>query len=370
MKILLSGGGTAGHINPALAIAMAAMEHNPQNEILFIGRKGNMEEKLVKKEGYPIELIEVEGFKRKLTLHNITVAYKAMTAIFECKKIMKKFKPDVVICTGGYVSGPVMSAAHLLKIPAIIHEQNVYPGVTVKMCEKNAAFVATSFEKTAELLKDKSKCVLTGNPIRSDVVEADREKAREALGIGDEPFVLSFGGSLGATRVNESVAGYIKDIVANGKKVSVLFGTGTRNYDEVMRKFEDDGINLAKYSNITVTDYIYNMAEVMSAADVVISRAGAISISEIMAQGKASILIPSPNVAHNHQETNARLLESNGAAVVILERELTVSKLVEEIEKIIYLPERQRELERKAMSMAKYDAAKEIYELALKCVEK
>ncbi len=366
MKILLAGGGTAGHINPALAIATTAMEQNSQNEILFIGRKGNMEESLVKKAGFPIEFIEVEGFKRKLTLKNIAVAYKAMTAIFECKKIIKRFKPDVVVCTGGYISGPVMSAAHLMKIPSIIHEQNVYPGVTVKMCEKNASCVAVSFEKTIDLLKNKEKCALTGNPIRVEVAGADREKARESLAIGDTPFVLAFGGSLGATRVNEAVIGYIKSVIANGKKVSVLFGTGTRNYDEVVREFEKAGIDLAKYSNITVTDYIYNMSEAMAAADVVISRAGAISISEIMALGKASILIPSPNVAHNHQETNARLLEKNGAAVVVCERELTIEGLIKKIEEIIYLPDRQSMLEERAKGMAKYDAAKQIYELAEK----
>ena len=366
MKILLAGGGTAGHINPALSIASAAMTQNPDNKILFIGRKGNMEERLVPKAGYPIKFIEVEGFKRKFTAKNAVVAFKAMTAIFQSKKIIKEFKPDVIVCTGGYVSGPVMSAAHMMKIPAIIHEQNVYPGVTVKMCEKNAVCIATSFEKTAELLRNKDKCVLTGNPIRNDIATYDRMKAREELGIGAEPFVLAFGGSLGAMKVNEAVIGYIKYVVENGKKVSVLFGTGMRNYSEVTAAFKADGINLSKYSNITVTDYIYNMEVAMAAADVVISRAGAISISEIMAAGKAGILIPSPNVAHNHQETNARLLESNSAAEVICERDLTTEELTRKIEEIIYSSEKQKKLEMNAKSMAKLDAADKIYELAVK----
>lgn len=366
MKILLAGGGTAGHINPALAIAFEAMRQDDKNEILFIGKKGNMEEKLVGKAGFKIEFIDVEGFKRKLTAKNIVVAAKALGAVFESKKIIKKFNPDIVVCTGGYVSGPVMSAAHMLKIPAIIHEQNVYPGVTVKMSEKHAVCVATSFEKTAELLSDKDKCVLTGNPIRKDILSADYESARISLGLDERPFVLAFGGSLGAMRVNDAVFNYIKHVIANENKVQILFGTGTRNYDEVLKRFASENINVSKYHNITVTPYIYNMPEVMAAADVVISRAGAISISEIMAAGKASVLIPSPNVAHNHQQTNAKLLEKNNAAVVILEKDLTDELFAKKIESIIYSKDTQSTLEANAKAMGTSDAAEKIYMLAKK----
>lgn len=366
MRILLAGGGTAGHINPALAIAQTAKAADADCEILFIGKKGNMEERLVTKAGFDIEFIEVEGIKRKLTLKNAVVAAKAFSAIFTAKKIMKKFNPDVVVCTGGYVSGPVMKAAHMLKIPAIIHEQNVYPGVTVKMSEKDAVCVATSFEKTAELMHDKNKCVLTGNPIRDDIISADYESARATLGLDERPFVLAFGGSLGAARVNDVVFSYIKHIIENENKVQILFGTGNRNYDEIMQRFKDEGINISKYPNITVAPYIYNMADVMAAADVVISRAGAISISEIMAAGKASVLIPSPNVAHNHQETNARLLEANKAAVVISEKELTDELFVKKTEEIIYSKEMQNTLEANAKKMGITDAAQKIYDLVCK----
>lgn len=364
MRILLAGGGTAGHINPALAIAQAAAAADEKNEILFIGKKGNMEEKLVTKAGFPIEFIDVEGIKRKLTLKNAVVALKAFGAIFESKKIIKKFNPDVVVCTGGYVSGPVMTAAHMLKIPSVIHEQNVYPGVTVKMSEKYATYVATSFEKTAELLRDKDKCVLTGNPIREDILSADRETARKSLALDERPFVLAFGGSLGAARINDVVFNYIKHVIENENKVQILFGTGSRNYDEIIQRFKDENINLSKFHNITVTPYIYNMAEVMAAADVVVSRAGAISISEIMAAGKASVLIPSPNVAHNHQETNAKLLEKNNAAVVILEKELTDKLFADKIEEIIYSEETKTALEANAKKMGICDATEKIFELA------
>ncbi len=366
MKILLAGGGTAGHINPALAIAFEALRQDDKNEILFIGKKGNMEERLVGKAGFKMEFIDVEGFKRKLSLKNIAVAAKAFNAIFECRKIIKKFKPDIVVCTGGYVSGPVMSAAHMQKVPAIIHEQNVYPGVTVKMSEKSAVCVATSFEKTAELLHDAGKCVLTGNPIRKDIILADPQSARIDLGLDERPFVLAFGGSLGAARINDAVFNYIKYVIENENKVQILFGTGTRNYEEVLKRFADENINISKYHNITVTPYIYNMPEVMAAADVVISRAGAISISEIMAAGKASVLIPSPNVAHNHQQTNAMLLQKNNAAVVILEKDLTNEIFAKKIESIIYSKEMQTTLETNAKKMGISDAAEKIYMLAKK----
>lgn len=366
MRILLAGGGTAGHINPALAIAFEAKKQDCTNEILFIGKKGNMEERLVGKAGFKMEFIEVEGFKRKISLKNAAVAAKAFTAVLESRKILKRFNPDIVVCTGGYVSGPVMTAAHMLKIPAIIHEQNVYPGVTVKMSEKYAVCVATSFEKTAQLLRNKDKCVLTGNPIRKDIILADYESARVGLGLDERPFVLAFGGSLGASRVNDAVINYIKYVIKNENKVQILFGTGTRNYDEVLKRFEEENINISKYHNITVTPYIYNMPEVMAAADIVISRAGAISISEIMAAGKASVLIPSPNVAHNHQQTNAKLLEKNNAAAVILEKDLTDELFVQKIESIIYSKETQSALETNAKAMGISDAAEKIYFLAKK----
>lgn len=251
MRVLLAGGGTAGHINPALAIAQAIKAADENNEILFIGKKGNMEEKLVGNAGFPMKFIDVEGIKRKLTLKNAIVAVKAFNAIFESKKIMKDFKPDAVVCTGGYVSGPVMTAAGMLKIPSVIHEQNVYPGVTVKMSEKSATYVATSFEKTAELLKCKEKCVLTGNPIREDILSAEKDIARAGLGLDDRPFVLAFGGSLGAARINDAVIEYIRYIIENKNKVQILFGTGSRNYDEIVKRFKEENINLSKYHNIT-----------------------------------------------------------------------------------------------------------------------
>ena len=213
MKILLAGGGTAGHINPALSIASYAKKMDSETQVLFIGKRGNMEETLVSKAGYDIAFIDIAGFRRSLSLQNISVIFKTLQAAKDCKRIIREFKPDVVICTGGYVSGPVMKAAYACEIPAIIHEQNVFPGVTVKLSQRYASFIATSFEDTVNYLKWKDKCVFTGNPVREEILSADPVLARAALHLDGRPFILAFGGSLGAERVNDAVTDYVAEMV-------------------------------------------------------------------------------------------------------------------------------------------------------------
>ncbi len=369
MRILLAGGGTAGHINPAISIASYAKSVDSDAKILFIGKRGNMEQTLVPKAGFDIEFIDIEGFKRALTLKNIKVIAKTLRAIGESKKIIKRFCPDVVICTGGYVSGPVMSAAKKLNIPSIIHEQNVFPGVTVKLSQKYASYIATSFEKTRSLLKAKDKCVFTGNPVREQIILADRELARAELGVDKKPFVLAFGGSLGAARINDAVVGYIEKL-AKRDDINLMFGTGKRNYDEVMSDIAKRGIDITKHKNIRVCDYIYDMDKALAAADIVISRAGAISISEITALGKASILIPSPNVAHNHQYTNAKALSDNGAAVVITEDNLSSDVLGNMIEELLSDRARLDTIASNAKKLGVCDASQKIYALACKLYKK
>lgn len=369
MRILLAGGGTAGHINPAISIASYAKTIDNDTQILFIGKRLNMEQTLVPKAGFDIEFIDIEGFRRSLTLHNIKVVLKTIRAISESKKIIKRFKPDVVICTGGYVSGPVMTAAGQLGVPSIIHEQNVFPGVTVKLSQKYASYIATSFEKTKDYLKAKDKCVFTGNPVREQILCADREKARTKLGLDERPFVLAFGGSLGAAKINEAVIGYIKELVKTDS-IQLMFGTGKRNYQEVIDELKKQDIDMDKHQNIRVCDYIYDMDMALAAANVVIGRAGAISISEITALGKASILIPSPNVAHNHQYTNAKALEENGAAVVLCEDKLSPSALKGKIDNLLSDKQRLREIEQNAKKIGVCDASQKIYDLACKLTGK
>ncbi len=368
MRILLAGGGTAGHINPAISIASYAKKMDENTQVLFIGKRGNMEETLVPKAGFEIKFIDIEGFKRSLTLKNIRVIMKTLRAIKDSKKIIAEFKPDVVICTGGYVSGPVMSAAKAMGIKSIIHEQNVFPGVTVKLSQKYASYIATSFEQTKEYLKAKDKCVFTGNPVREQILSADRELSRLALVLDDRPFILAFGGSLGAARVNDAVTGYIEKMIQKDD-VQILFGTGKRNYDDVMADFEKRAIDLDAHKNVRVCDYIYNMDEAMAAADIVIGRAGAISISEITALGKASILIPSPNVAHNHQFTNAKALSDKNAARVITEDILSADKLYETVNEMLSDKESLLEIGKNAREFGVTDASEKIYALAQKLIK-
>ena len=358
MKIIYAGGGPGGHINPALSVADYVQRKHPDAEALFIGTKRGLEKKLVPDAGYNIEYIDIQGFDRKRLWRNVSVILKLIKANKKCVQIMKEFKPDYVVCTGGYVSGPVTIAAKKLGIPSLIHEQNVYPGLTVKGAEKYVDYVAVSFEETISHMSIPEKCVVTGNPIRTEILNADKEKARKTLGLSDKPFVLVFGGSLGAKKINDTMIEVIKK-AASDNKIQLLFGTGERNFDEVKNALAD--VNLG--DDIKVVPYINNMADVMAASDLVISRAGAITVSEIAAMGKASILIPSPNVVRNHQEQNAREFEKNNAAALILESELTPGKLYSEILNMTQDKEKLALISENSKKLGKRDALDKIYEL-------
>ena len=361
MKVIFAGGGTGGHINPAISIADFAKANDPEFEALFIGTERGLESNLVPKAGYDIKYIDIAGFNRKNLLKNVSVVKKLIKSRIDCRRIIREFKPDCVVCTGGYVSGPVVMAAHKENVNSLIHEQNVYPGLTVKGSEKYVKYLAVSFEETVNYLTQKDKCVVTGNPIRSEILDAKKGTAREKLGI-NKPFVLVFGGSLGAERINKTILEIMPMINSHGN-IKLLFGTGERNFEAVKSAMSEKGINS---EDIQVVPYIDNMAEVMAAADVVISRSGAITVSELASLGKPSILIPSPNVVRNHQEQNAREFEKNGAARVITEAELsgdllynTIIEMLEDKEALLKMSENMR-------LMAKTDALPAIYELMKK----
>lgn len=366
MRVIFAGGGTGGHINPALSVADYVKARDKDFEALFIGTKKGLETKLVPNAGYDIQYIDVQGFNRSKLLSNVKTLYKLFESVNKCKKIIRDFKPDCIVCTGGYVSGPVTMAAHKMNVPSLIHEQNVYPGLTVKGSQKYVDYLALSFEETVNEMNDKSKCVVTGNPIREEILTANKEECRKKLGI-DKPFVLIFGGSLGAAKINETVIGMLDRIVADGK-IKLVFGTGDRNYEEVMSQIKEKGIVLN--DDVSVVSYINNMAEMMAAADVVVSRSGAITVSEIAAMAKPSILIPSPNVVRNHQEQNAREFERNGAAAVIVESELSADMLYDKIMSLADNPEEMQKMSDNLKKLAKTDALEKIYELMLKMADK
>jgi|LSQX01.1.fsa_nt_gb UDP-N-acetylglucosamine--N-acetylmuramyl-(pentapeptide) pyrophosphoryl-undecaprenol N-acetylglucosamine transferase len=363
MKYIISGGGTGGHINPGIAIAKEILSNEPDAEILFVGTEKGLESKLVPREGFDIKYIEVKGFRRKLSLDTFKTVGKLLKSFGPIKQIIKEFEPDAVIGTGGYVCFPVVFSAALKKIPTIIHEQNAFPGITNKILARYVDEVAISFEEARSRFKGKAKITFTGNPIRNDLLSLDRAKARENLGIAvDVPLVVVFGGSLGAKHINECVRDMIN---LHGSEISynLILATGMKHYEKVMRYIKDP-----LPDNIQVVPYIYNMGEVLAAADLAVTRGGAITISELSVLGVPAILIPSPFVAENHQEYNARALENKGAAVVILQSQLTHEILYGQIQKLI----KDKELRIKMTSAAKKsgikNAAPAIYSMVKKTI--
>ena len=323
-----------------------------------MGTERGLEKTLVPKCGYDIKFIDVMGLRRSLSVENIKVFINYVKSTGVAKRIIKNFKPDVVIGTGGYVCAPVVKAAASLKIPTLIHEQNVFPGLAIKMLAGKADITAISFEETRDMMKAK-KIVLTGNPLRPDLFAVhDIDLVRAQYGFDEKPIVLMFGGSLGAEKMNEALVQMIEE--NRIKDFNLIASTGERHYEsisECIKKTTD----LTKVKNIKVVPYIYNMEEIFFAADIVVGRAGAITVSEITALGKAAVLIPSPYVAHNHQEYNARYLEKNGAARVVLENEVSGKRISEEISSILKNKETLAKMQSDSKKIGIADACETIY---------
>ncbi len=363
MKIVLAGGGTAGHINPALAIAQIVKEKEPDSEILFVGNRGAMEDTLVTRAGFPIKYIKIRGLDRRKLYNNFTTVRLFIRAVKDCKKILRDFQPDIVVGTGGYVSGPVVYAAAKLGIHTCIHEQNAYPGVTSRMLAGRVRRVFISFEDSRAYFKKKTNLVLTGNPLRAEFSSADRETARRELGLGNDDFyVLSFGGSLGAAALNRVMTGVIAENYRR-RDFAQCHAMGKLGVETMPGALKAKGVEISALpDSIRVNDYIYDMPRQIAAADVMICRAGAITLGEITAQGKAAVLIPSPNVTHNHQYHNAMSLAKQGAAVVIEEKDLTEEKLYGTILALKRDPKRLRSIRAASAAMGLPDAAKTIWE--------
>lgn len=368
MRFLFAAGGTGGHINPALAVAGEIREQYPDSEILFVGAKGKMEADLVPKAGFDIKTINISGFQRKLSLENIkrnimTLVYLLVSS-FQVKKIIRQFNPDVVIGFGGYVSGPVLRQAYKMSIPTAIHEQNAFPGVTNKTLAKHVDKVMITVEAARKHLQCKNECVLTGLPVRGEMLRADRDFARAELGIrDDEKLILSMGGSLGAKAINEAMVELIS-ARADEKGYRFLHAMGQYGL-WVPDKLREKGVDPDTHKNVEIREYISDMDRCMSAADVVICRAGASTLSEIEALGKASILIPSPNVAENHQYHNAMALVNNDAAVIIEEKDLTGEKIIALADELVINDERRNTIGRNARNMAIIDAKEKIAEIVV-----
>ena len=344
MKVLVTGGGTGGHIYPAIAIANTIKAHEPDAEIAFVGTSHGMENRLVPKEGYPLYHVEIQGLRRSLSIKNLKTLWMTVTSVSKAKKLVKEFKPDLVVGTGGYVCWPVCKAASSMGIATALHESNAIPGVAVKMLASSVDKIYVNFEASAEQIRQKEKVLRVGNPLKNEFSTLSKEEAREKLGITGKyrHFLLSCGGSLGAERINSEIIALMKDYSAKHPELLHVHATGANGYESFMEAFRAAGLD--QYPNLVPMEYIYDMPVRLSAADLVINRAGAMTLSELAALGKPAILIPSPNVVDNHQYKNAKVLADAGAAVLIEEKDLTDGLLARTVDEILSDKEKQRTL--------------------------
>ena len=373
MKFLFATGGTAGHINPALAVASYIRDNYKDAEIMFIGTADHMESRLVPNAGFAFKTIEINGFKRsfspKAIVANVKTVFKLVKSEQESKKIIRDFAPDVVIGFGGYVSGPVLQEAAKLHIPCCIHEQNAYPGITNKQLAKQVDRVMLTVEDAAKHLDCKNEPTVTGLPVRGELLNKSKKSAREELSVPDGKYlVISFGGSLGAAPLNDSMFDILLRHADDGS-VYHIHSVGT-NGAEYLDKFVEKGFErvsdtVVRKGTVEVRKYIDNMDVCMAAADLVVGRAGASSLSEIEAMGKASILIPSPYVAENHQFHNAMALVNRNAARIIEEKNLTAESLSNMIDSLLSSQEQLFEIEKNAKSMAVLDSRERIADIII-----
>ena len=339
MNVIFTCGGTGGHINPAIAVANIWKERHPDSKILFIGGRGNMEEELVPKAGYPLEVLPAFGLERSVSpaaiKNNFRAIKSVLSAVGKCKKIIRDFDADVVVGTGGYASFPALRAAKQLKIPTCVHEANAMPGLTTRMAAKWATKVLVCFPESAKHYPHPEKVEVVGMPVRREFIYTQKADARKELGLDKKPLVVSAFGSQGARAMNELTAKLFALERKNGFPFRHIHAVGSYGWSWMPDRVKEQGVDLEKCPAIQMQEYIYNMPTVMAAADVIISRAGASSCSEIAASGTPCVLIPSPNVTDNHQEKNARAMEAQGGAVVLLEQEATPEKLYGQITELL-----------------------------------
>lgn len=357
MKIVVSGGGTGGHIYPALALIREIQKKEKNSSFLYIGTEKGLESTLVRREKIPFKAIEITGFKRKISFDNVKTVMRFLKGVRESKKMLKEFQADVVIGTGGYVCGPVVYAAAKLGIPTIIHEQNSVPGLTNKFLSRYATKVAICFPE-AESFFPKSKTVFTGNPRASEVLSFSGKKGIEKMGLDvNKSTVLVVGGSRGARPINDAILKVMTQL--KDKPYQLLYVTGDVHYDKVTEELRLIG----NPENVVVKPFIHNMPEVLAGVDLVVARAGATTLAELTALGVPSILIPSPYVTNNHQEKNADSLVKKDAAKMILEKDLTGSNLLKSIDDILLSNEQLNKMKAAATSLGVPNASEKMYEV-------
>jgi UDP-N-acetylglucosamine--N-acetylmuramyl-(pentapeptide) pyrophosphoryl-undecaprenol N-acetylglucosamine transferase len=368
MKYIISGGGTGGHIYPALAIAEEIKNSDMEAEILYVGTEKGLEAELVPKAGLDFRSIRVRGLPRRINKDSLIALRELIAGLKESQEIIETFRPDVVIGTGGYVCGPIVYKAAKNKIPTIIHEQNAFPGITNKILSRYVDRVATTFDEAKKYFKHPDRVVKTGNPIRQDILNRDKDTSYKVINIDpNKPFVLSFGGSGGQKKLNDAVLEILinKDWNNNYQLIHV---TGKRLYDSFIKELKDNDIELDK--GVRILPYLYEMPEALNIADLLISSSGAITLAETSAIGLASILIPKSYTAENHQEYNARAFEEAGASVVILEKDLAGKMLMDTINNLMKDKRKLQKMADNSKKMGNNSASQEIVNLIYEIIPK
>ena len=337
MRAIIAAAGTGGHINPGIAIANKIKEKETNSEIIFIGTGRGLEKDLVPRAGYDLKTIDAYGIERKITIQNLKNLYATYKSINKAKEILKEFKPDVLIGTGGYICVPTVLAAKKLGIPVVLHESNAFPGIAVKLFKKKADKILVGFKDAKERLDNRENVVVTGNPIKIKEINFSKDEKNKIIkeaGINNnKQIVLVFGGSQGAKSINQSLI----EIIVNkkNKDYQIMWAAGPEQYKEIKDKLEEINIDINNIENVKIVPYIYNMEEIMNIADLVVCRSGAMTITEISVVGKPAIFIPFPYATENHQEYNARVLEGVGAAKIILNKDLNSEILGNTINEIV-----------------------------------
>ena len=369
MNVIFTCGGTGGHINPAIAVAKLLRERSPNSNILFVGADDGMETKLVPREGFELRTLTISNFQRKLTpqgiAHNFRTIRTIRRALQRADDIIDQFKPDVILGTGGYASFPMLRQGARRHIPTAVHESNAVPGLTTKMVAKGAERILVNFEESREQYENPERVVVTGMPVRPEFLYTTREAAREALGLDNRPLVVSCWGSLGAREMNKKITDFFVREIADGEPWNHIHATGSFGWRWMPQYVKEAGVDLSEHPSIDLREYIYDMPLLMAAADLVICRGGAATISEVAASATPCIIVPSPNATNNHQEKNARLLEGRGAVEVLLERDCYGGRLYETARKLLEDQERRSAMRSALRQVAVVDAAEQIYGVLL-----
>ena len=372
MRVIFTCGGTAGHVNPALALAGLMRQRRRDTEVLFVGANRGLERRLVENAGYPFQAVEISSFHRSLSpravAYNLNSLRHYFTAPRQARAILREFRPDLVVGTGGYASYPMVRAASDMGIPTAIHESNAVPGLTTKLLENHADVIMVGFEDCRKNYRHPQKVQVTGTPIRGEFFALDRQQAKARLGLDDgRPLVLSFWGSLGAREMNIQMADFITEEIGTDR-FHHIHAAGSYGIPRINRILAERKVDLSAQSMVEVREYIYNMPTVMRAADLVLCRAGASTISELTALGAAAIIVPSPNVTNNHQEKNARVLADHGAARMILEAESSGRVLLEETRRILDDGPGRERMEKSMAALGIRDAGERIYQAVMRLV--